>query len=175
MAMVVLILVLSVAAAAAFTDVTSRRIPNVLSALLLCSGVALQATHGWQSAIISIGLFLGAFAFGTLLFSFNLLGGGDVKLIAAACAALGWPLAAAFLLYTIVAGGILGISISVARGRLRPVIENIKAMAIPLFSGVRPAPITSAVGTMPYGLAIFAGAATLTVGNALGLNLRIIP
>lgn len=172
--MFVLTLVLVIAAIAAYTDVTTRRIPNLLPAVLLGAGVVLQAFHGWQSAAISIGLFLGTFAFGTFLFSLKLLGGGDVKLIAAACAALGWPAAAGFLIYTIIAGGILGISISVARGRLRPVIENVKATAFPLLSGVRPAPISSAVGTMPYGLAIFAGAATLALVNALGLNLRFI-
>lgn len=173
--MIVLSVVVVIAAVAAFTDVTSRRIPNTLSALLLCAGIFLQATHGWQSAAMSIALFLGAFALGTVLFSFKLLGGGDVKLIAAACAALGWPLAPAFVLYTIVAGGVLGISIAVARGRLRPVFENVKSLVFPMFSGVRPAPISPAVGTMPYGLAIFAGAASVLLGNTLGLNLRIIP
>lgn len=172
--MIVLTLVLVIAAIAAYTDVTSRRIPNLLPAVLLCAGVTLHAIHGWQSAAISIGLFLGAFAFGTFLFSLKLLGGGDVKLIAASCAALGWPDAPAFLLYTIIAGGILGISISIARGRLRAVARNVKSMAFPLLSGVRPAPISSAAGTMPYGLAIFAGAAIVAIGNALGLSLRII-
>lgn len=171
--MIPIALVLVISAVAAYTDVTSRRIPNVLPAVLLCAGVLLQALQGWQHAAISIVLFLVVFAFGTLLFSFKLLGGGDVKLMAAACAALGWPDAPAFFLYTLVAGGVLGISISVARGRLRPVFENVKAMAFPLLTGVRPAPISSAVGTMPYGLAIFAGAATVAAGNALGLSLRI--
>jgi prepilin peptidase CpaA len=168
--MIALALVLVFAAIAAYTDVTSRRIPNALCALLLCSGLLLQAMHGWQNAAIGIALFLGAFALGTLLFSFKLLGGGDVKLIAAACAALGWPAAGAFVLCTIVAGGILGISISVARGRVRPVFENVKSMVFPLLSGVRPAPISSAVGTMPYGLAIFAGAASVAVGTALRIT-----
>lgn len=168
--MIALVLVLVFAAVAAYTDVRSRRIPNTLCALLLCSGLLLAATQGWQSAAISIALFIGAFAFGTLLFSFKLLGGGDVKLIAAACAALGWPMAAAFVLCTIIAGGILGISISVARGRLRAVVENLKAMVFPLLSGVRPAPISSAAGTMPYGLAIFAGAASVAVGSALRIT-----
>jgi prepilin peptidase CpaA len=171
--MIVLGLVLVSAAIAAYTDVRSRRIPNAVSAALLLAGLTLHAFAGWQSEAISIGLFLGVFAFGTMLFSFKLLGGGDVKLIAAAAATLGWPDTAPFLLYTMVAGGILGIIISIARGRLRPVLNNVKALVFPMLSGVRPAPISSAVGTMPYGLAIFAGAATLALCNALGLNLRI--
>jgi prepilin peptidase CpaA len=172
--MIVLTLVLITAAIAAYTDVTSRRIPNALPAALLAAGIAVNAMHGWQSAAISIGLFLGVFAFGTFLFSFGLLGGGDVKLIAAASAALGWPDALAFLLYTMVAGGILGLSMSAARGRLRPMFANVKSIVFPMLSGVRPAPLSSsAVGTMPYGLAIFAGAATLALGNAFGLTLRL--
>jgi hypothetical protein len=73
-----------------------------------------------------------------------------------------------------VAGGLLGVALSVAHGRLRPVCDNVKAIVLQLVSGVRPAPLSSsAVGTMPYGLAIFAGAATLALGNAFGLGLRI--
>jgi prepilin peptidase CpaA len=171
--MIALTLVLVIAAIAAYTDVKSRRIPNALPAALLAAGITLHALHGWQSVAISIGLFLGVFAFGTFLFSFNFIGGGDVKLIAAAAAALGWPDTVAFLLYTMVAGGILGVTLSIARGRLRPVCDNVKTIVFPLLAGVRPAPISSAVGTMPYGLAIFAGAATLALGNAFGLSLRI--
>lgn len=169
---IVLTLVLIAAAIAAYTDVRSRRIPNLLSAALLASGVALHALQGWQSAAISIALFAVVFAAGTVLFSFKLLGGGDVKLLAAASAALGWPETVAFLLYTMVAGGLLGLAISAARGRLRPVMHNVKAIVFPLLSGVRPAPVSSAAGTMPYGLAIFAGAASVTLGNAFGLHLR---
>jgi prepilin peptidase CpaA len=167
--MIPLVLVLVIAALAAYTDVRTRRIPNVLPAALLCAGMVLAALHGWQSAAISAGLFAGVFALGTILFALKLFGGGDVKLIAAASATLGWPHAAPFIICTMLAGGVLGIVLSIARGRLRPVLENLKAVAFPLLSGVRPAPISSAVGTMPYGLAIFAGAAALAFGTAIGL------
>jgi prepilin peptidase CpaA len=171
--MIVLSLVLVIAAVAAYTDVTSRRIPNALPAVLVVEGITLHVLAGWQSAAISICLCLGVFALGAFLFSLGLIGGGDVKLIAAAAATLGWPDTLPFLFYTVIAGGFLGIAISLARGRLRPVLANVKALAFPMLSGVRPAPIASAVGTMPYGVAIFAGAATLALTNALGLNLRI--
>lgn len=172
-AMIVLTLVLACTAVAAYTDVTSRRIPNAIPAALLACGLAMHAYMGWQSAAISIGLFLAVFAFGTLLFSFKLLGGGDVKLIAAAAAALGWPDTVAFLLYTMLAGGVLGVVMAAARGRLRPALHNVKSLVFPLLSGVRPAPISSSAGTMPYGLAIFAGAAALALGHTFDLSLRI--
>ncbi len=171
--MIALALVLLAAAIAAYTDVKTRRIPNAISAGLLAGGLALQLMHGWQGLAIGLGLFFGAFAAGTVLFSFKLMGGGDVKLIAAAAAALGWPDALAFLFYTIIAGGLLAIAIAIARGRLLPVLNNLKLMIFPVLSGLKPAAVPSAVGTMPYAVAIFAGAATLAIGNAFGLNLRI--
>lgn len=167
-----LMLVLLATAAAAYTDVTTRRIPNVIPAILLAGGLVTAAFGGWSHAAISIGLFIGVFALGTALFSLKLIGGGDVKLIAAAAAALGWPNSAAFLIYTILAGGVLGIIIAIARGRLRPMLLNLRSMTLPMLSGVRPAALPSVAGSMPYGLAIFAGAATLAVGEALGLSLR---
>jgi hypothetical protein len=42
-----------------------------------------------------------------------------------------------------------------------------------MLSGVRPAPVSSAAGTMPYGLAFFAGAAVVALSNVFGLNLRL--
>ena len=171
--MLALALVLVAAAAAAYTDLKTRRIPNALVAALLVAGLTLHAMQGWQSSAIVVGLCLAVFAVGTLLFSFKLIGGGDVKFMAAAAAALGWPDTVAFILYTVIAGGLLGVAIAVARGRFRPMLANLKTMLFPVLSGLRPAAVPSAVGTMPYAVAIFAGAATLAVGNALGFTLRI--
>lgn len=171
--MIALALVLIAAAVAAYTDVRTRRIPNTLAGAVLAFGLTLHAFDGWESFAISVGLCLAVFALGTGLFAFKLIGGGDVKLLAAASAALGWPDTAAFLLYTIIAGGILGVAIAIARGRLRPVIFNLKSMIFPVLSGVRPAAVPSAVGTMPYGVAIFAGAVILAIDSTLGFHLRI--
>lgn len=169
----ILTLVLACTAAAAYTDARSRRIPNAIPAVLLLLGLGLHAYMGWQSLAISIGIFLAVFAAGTFLFSFKLLGGGDVKLIAAAAAALGWPDSAAFLLFTVLAGGVLGVAMAAARGRLGPAIRNVKMLLFPMLSGVRPAPLTSSAGTMPYAIAIFAGAAALVLRHTLDSSLRI--
>lgn len=163
-------LVLLASAVAAATDLRTRRIPNAVPAALLLAGLVLHATQGWENAAISIALCLVVFALGTMLFSFNLIGGGDVKLLAAAAATLGWPHTLAFLLYTILAGGVLGIAIAVARGRLRPMLANMRAMLFPMLSGIRPGTVTPVAGSMPYGLAIFAGAASAALGSALGLG-----
>jgi prepilin peptidase CpaA len=172
--MIALALVLIAAAVAAYSDLKTRRIPNELAAILLVAGLTLSATRGWQSAAVSIGLCLLVFALGTLLFSFKLIGGGDVKLLAAAAAVLGWPDTVAFLLYTILAGGVLGLATAIVRGRLRPMLSNLKAMLFPVLSGLRPAAVPSAAGSMPYAVAIFVGAAALTVGDALGFSLGVL-
>ena len=171
--MIARVVVLIAAAIAAYTDVRSRRIPNALCGALLVAGLSLTAMTGWERAAISVGLFLGVFLFGTLLFTLRLIGGGDVKLLAAAAAALGWPDTAAVLLYTILAGGLIGFAFAIARGRLKPVLTNLRAMVFPMLSGMRPVTVPSAVGSMPYALAIFAGAATLVATDYLGLALRI--
>lgn len=171
--MIALALVLSAASIAAYTDIKTRRVPNVLAAAVLAIGLTLHALDGWQSVAISIGLCLSVFGAGTALFALKLIGGGDVKLLAAASAALGWPDTAAFLLYTIIAGGALGVAIAIARGRLRAMLCNLKSMLFPVLSGMHPAAVPSAVGTMPYAVAIFAGAAVLTIGTTLGFHLRI--
>lgn len=168
-----MILVVGATAVAAYTDIKTRRIPNAVSGALLAGGLVSAALNGWQHAAIAALLFVSVFFFGTLLFSLRLIGGGDVKLSAAAAAALGWPNAASFLLFTILAGGILGLIFAIVRGRLRPMLSNLKSMVFPVFYGGRPVLNASAAGSMPYGLAIFAGAITVAAGDALGLSLRI--
>lgn len=169
-----LALVLGASAIAAYTDLTTRRIPNVLCGGLLACGLALSAFAGWYQAAVCLMLFVAVFALGTFLFSLKLIGGGDVKMLAASAATLGWPDAAAFLLYTILAGGVIGVAIAAARGRMRPMLAAVKAMAVPMMSGLKPGAVASAAGSMPYGVAIFAGAAVVVACDTLGLSLRML-
>jgi prepilin peptidase CpaA len=166
-------LVLVAAAAAAYTDLKRGRIPNGLVFALLICGLAVQATHGWTQFAIALAIFAGVLLAGVPLFSMRIMGGGDVKFMAAAAAALGWPDALVFLLYTLLAGGVLAVGYSIARGRLRSTLAGVGALTMPMLSGARPAASSLRSGTMPYALAILAGAAALTIGNALDLHLRI--
>lgn len=168
--MLYVLAVLLASAIAAATDLRTRRIPNAVPAGLACAGLALRALQEPHSLAICIALLLGVFLSGTFLFSLGIIGGGDVKLLAAAAAALGWPLTGPFLLYTIFAGALLGIAIACARGRLRATFSNIFAMAVPMAAGGRPSLTVSAGGTMPYGVAIFAGAGALALVQQFGLH-----
>jgi prepilin peptidase CpaA len=168
-----LALVLAASCVAVYTDVTRRRIPNFIVAPLLVAGLALQATHGWQALLQSAALFAAVIALSIPLFSMRIIGGGDVKFLAAASAALGWPDALYFLLYSLLAGGIAGIIFSIVRGRFRSTMAGVSTIAFPLLAGARPAAVTvSAGGSMPYALAIFAGAAALAIRNTVALHLR---
>lgn len=158
------ILVVAASLAAALSDWRTRRIPNALAVALFASGLAVNAIAGWQFALVDLAVTLAALVIGTVLFSLRLIGGGDIKLLAAACGALAFPAAAVFLLFTFVSGGIIAVAFAAWRGTLRQTVTNVRGLAMPLAAGVRPARL--AQGTpMPYALAICAGALLTLVTN----------
>ncbi|WP_423140573.1 prepilin peptidase [Parablastomonas sp. CN1-191] len=70
---------------AAFTDLRRRQIDNGLNALVALAAPLYwwAAGLGWSGAAIQVALAVGAMAVFTLLFARGLMGGGDVKLLAA--------------------------------------------------------------------------------------------
>lgn len=91
---------------AAYCDVQSLTIPNRISLamVLLFPALVLTGTHeiDWLS---SLGVAAAALVAGFLLFALRLVGGGDVKLIAAASLWAGPGLVLPFLFVTALAGG----------------------------------------------------------------------
>ena len=79
------------------------------------------------------------FLVGTVLFSLRLIGGGDVKFLAAAGVVLQPRDAVTFILATLVAGGIVAVCYSLARGRFAATMANVRDLSVPLLYGVRPA------------------------------------
>ena len=125
--------------AGAAEDMIRLRISNITVLIVLATAIAAMAFAGfpgalWQTALV----FLGILVLGTLAFSRELLGGGDVKLLAATGLWVGfdaapWLLAAIFL-----AGGVVAVGYIIVRkmrGRSRREASRI-----------------------PYGVAIAAGA-----------------
>lgn len=151
-------LVLAASLAAAVTDLRTRRIPNAIPIALAIAGIAWSARDGWQSALAFVAIAICCTLAGLVLFSLKLLGGGDVKLLAAACATLGIRESLPFLLATMLCGGAIGVAVAAREGRLRATFANVAATALPVLSGARLQPIAGGL-KMPYGLAIFAGAA----------------
>lgn len=151
------ILVLVASAAAAYTDVRTHRIPNALPISLCAAGLVVTIVHDWHGVAVFFGILALLVALGTALHAMKLLGGGDVKLIAAGAASYGVHDGTTFVLATILAGGVIAIVYATARGRFSHLISNLRLMAVPALAGVRPAPLSD--GTkMPYALAIFSGA-----------------
>ena len=98
------------AVAAAASDVRSRRIPNALTGALAVAGVCTAgATGGLTGAGIALAILAVSLAAGTYAFSRGWFGGGDIKLLAAGCCGLTPALAADYLLYTALCGGLLSL------------------------------------------------------------------
>ncbi|AZI35418.1 Flp pilus assembly protein protease [Caenibius tardaugens NBRC 16725] len=97
-----------VGALGALMDIRTRRLPNLLCAVLACAGLVALALHGGTIAVASALLHAAiALCVGLLLFRLRMVGGGDVKFyVASACAI---PLAEApmLLLWTSVSGFLL--------------------------------------------------------------------
>jgi prepilin peptidase CpaA len=106
--------------AAAFIDLRTRRIPNLLTASLTAAGIGIAA-----AGLGRIGL--GASILGCLLglafmlpgHVFGATGAGDVKLLAAAGALLGPSDTVYAFLNTAIAGGVLALLVALRRRRLQ--------------------------------------------------------
>lgn len=128
---------------AAATDLRDRRIPNIQPLLILnLFGLMalwkLQAGDTFLHAAggpVVAGLLV--FGFCVVLFALKLMGGGDVKLMAAVALFAGPTLSASFLLFVAVAGGVVALA-TLVYTRLKPLLS-------------------AGPPKVPYGVAIMAG------------------
>jgi len=166
-------IVLAACAVAVATDLTIRRIPNALTIGLAVGALALHATQGWIAFAISLVALLSVLLIGFLAFSMGWLGGGDVKLAAAAAAALGFPDTIPFLVYTAVGGGLLALCVALATGKLRTVLSSIALLLRPFaFKGtVAVAPSNPIM--LPYAIAIACGALAVALSHTAAPFLRL--
>jgi len=165
--------VLAASLIGAVCDVRTRRVPNILvGALLVCGLIESFALSGWKGVGINLAVTAVILLAGTVAFSFKLIGGGDVKLLAAAAGTLGYPAAVPFVLLTLLSGGVVGLAYAAVRGRLQATYANMQAVTLPLLSGV--APVRPANGlAMPYAVSIFAGA--LCTAALSAAHVRLLP
>lgn len=150
---------------ASMFDVTQRRIPNGLVATGLVASLVL---HGTSAAPVSLlTLWLAGCATGLLLFLplylLRAMAAGDVKLMMMVGAFCGPWLTVQISLATYVAGGLMALTIVLARGKARQAFSNVVILLRPLLWLARGVPLApepdrhTSVGSMPYGLAIAAG------------------
>ena len=148
---------------AALWDVAARLIPNRLSVITLVCGLGLRA----QAGDLLPGLLAGGgvFVFGFAIWWFGLLGGGDVKLLAAAATVTAPMHAFDLVLLTAILGGVLAGFFLAGRRLLR---------GRP--AGPRPAGLMARVlrveswrirrgGPLPYGVAISGAAILILAGG----------
>ncbi len=136
---------------AAVSDLLTFKIPNWISLGLLglFAVVAPFADLSWT--IIASHLVLGGILLlvGMVMFSMNLLGGGDAKLLAAVGLWTGWLALPVYLLWAAIMGGILALTLIMFR----------KA---PLVAGMETTPWIARLhdkqAGIPYGIALAAGA-----------------
>lgn len=154
---------LAVGIAACVTDLRSRRIPNLLTfgAGLVAVGFHALAPQGQGVSNGLLGLATGLAVFFPV-FALGALGAGDVKLMAAIGAWLGWEPVIWVALYGAVAGGVLALLVAVANGYLRQALRNVCTLVQYWWlTGVRPLPqLTLEAGhtlRLPYALPIFVG------------------
>jgi prepilin peptidase CpaA len=148
---------------AAFWDLRTRRIPN-----LLTFGAALMAiaAHGYASGLSGAGWSLVGWCVGVLfffpIFALGGMGAGDVKLLAALGAWLGPGPVVWVALFSLIAGGALGLLVAVGSGYVTQALMNIWWMGrFWLAEGPKPVPeVTLATHKGPrlaYAVPVFAG------------------
>ncbi len=133
---------------AACSDMARLIIPNWVSIALVAIYPIAALIAG--APLMDIGLHilfgLGVLAIGFVLFQFNVLGGGDAKLLAAASVWTGLAAIVPFVVWTAVAGGVLALALLTAR-QLMP-------------AGTYPALVDHLLkkqNGIPYGVAIMIG------------------
>jgi prepilin peptidase CpaA len=125
--------------AAAMTDLRWRRIPNWLTVSAFAVGVAaqvvLRGSDGGKTAALG---FAAAVGLTFPLFALRALGGGDVKLMAAAGAMTGpWSFLVIFILNAIL-GGVAAVVVALRRRRLLRTLSNAGAIAGEIARGRAP-------------------------------------
>jgi prepilin peptidase CpaA len=178
------ILLLMVIIAAVY-DIRYRRIPNwltasgvlvglVLNAFLQTPAPAVLSFGGLLFALKGLGLAFGVYFF---LYALRAMGAGDVKLMAAVGALVGWQDWFGIFIVSAIIGGIAALVLSLAKGRLKTTFWNVGFILSemghgrPAYLGKEELDVRSKKGLgLPHGAVIAAGTVLfLAAGHAAGL------
>lgn len=117
-------------AAAVWTDVRERRIPNGLALGAFFGGLAFRVPLGFESVAFGLLAAVLAFVFGFLFFLLGGLGAGDVKFMAGVAAFVGTEGLLTGLLVMAVVGGLMAVVASVRQGVLGRTMRNVGLVAL---------------------------------------------
>jgi prepilin peptidase CpaA len=134
--------VLAIATAAAITDTSTRRIPNVLTFGATAAALLVRGSlHGVPGVIDASAGWLTGFIILFPLFFVRGMGAGDVKLVAALGSWFGPADALWLALYSAIAGGAVGVPYALARGYMRTALGNLRVIGTHWFiNGFQPVP-----------------------------------
>lgn len=112
--------------AAGLHDLTTMKIPNWISGVLILGFFPAAFAVGLppMTVAVHVGVAAGALLVGMGLFAMRVIGGGDAKLMTAACLWLGLTGSGMFLLWTGVAGGVFCLMLIYARTQVRPYVAS---------------------------------------------------
>lgn len=122
---------LGVSAIACITDVRTRRIPNVLTFGAALAGLIFHLATGSVAGLEQsiAGWFVGLLLF-LPFFLLGGMGGGDVKLLAALGAWVGFQDVFWLAIYASIAGGVIGIGVALTTNYLGTAFRNIRTMLV---------------------------------------------
>jgi prepilin peptidase CpaA len=120
------ILLVLVAGAAAY-DIPYRRIPNWLTAAGVLSGLGMNMFHyqGWPGLRTSLGGLALGFGAYFVLYMLRAMSAGDVKLMAAIGAMVGWQNWVGIFILTALIGGFASLALMTLRGRVKKTLWNV--------------------------------------------------
>lgn len=151
--------------AAAVSDLRTRRIPNLLNASGALCGAVLWTAHsgseGLRSSLAGAGFGLGVLLVPFLL---RMVGGGDVKFLAASGAIVGWPLAWPAFLAGAGLGGVVALAAMLLKRRSLKALEGEITL---LISGCVSAPGTPGGPRIAYAVPLGAGLMLVACLNRL--------
>jgi len=139
------IVLIAMVAAAAWTDLRTRRIPNWIPVSGALIGVIFGGLPSLAAAALGFGIFI-------ILYIAGGMGAGDVKLFSAVGALVGPQALLVVFIFTGLIGGIAAIALSVSRGQLRETLAKASVLAV----GVRTVATPESL-RLPYGAVIAAG------------------
>jgi prepilin peptidase CpaA len=144
-------------------DLTTMKIPNWISGALILAffPAALAVGLPLREMAVHAGIAVAALLAGAGMFALRWIGGGDAKLMAAACLWLGLTGSAVFLLWTGLIGGVFCLALIFARAHLAPYAVQAPGWVTQLMEPK---------GDIPYGVAIAAGALMAWPESALMLR-----
>jgi prepilin peptidase CpaA len=131
---------LAVVLGAAVYDVRYRRIPNWISVSGVLIGLAMNTFlyQGWPGLRFALTGMAAGFGAYLVLYLLRAMGAGDVKLMAAVGALVGWEDWFAIFLITAIVGGVMALILVAVRGRVKTTLWNVGYILHEMKSG-RPA------------------------------------